>query len=135
MQLKRDTDYALRILHCLKDPIEGAPKERRGLTQSEIAAQAKIPRATVGRICDCLCESEMICFARDGENDAKLYSLTDGLNRKTLLDVVEAVEGTGKLFAVFDRKTPMYRGGEAVFDSVQAGCEGLLAAVSLGDLL
>ncbi|MBR2666575.1 MAG: Rrf2 family transcriptional regulator [Oscillospiraceae bacterium] len=136
MQLKRDTDYAIRILFCLKETIETDPeREQKKIALSEIAAQARIPKTTALRICGYLSEKGMIHLIREGEDGENEYYAAPLLLERSLLDVIEAVEGTGRIFAVFDRKSHMYRKCGKGIEKLQRKHERLLSSASLEGLI
>lgn len=135
MQLKRDTDYALRVMHCLKTAGESdAQSDRQRLTLSEIALRTSIPRIMAGRICSRLHAKGMIALCCDREGGELVYHMESGPLQYTLLDVVNIMEGTSRLFAVFDPRTSMYRGCENVLNEVQNEFEKLMVAISLEKL-
>ena len=79
MQLKRDTDFALRILFCLKQNHDKKDAEGpEGLTLTEIAKQTGVPKLAAGRICDCLQARGMIRLSGDREYTEKEYSSSAG---------------------------------------------------------
>ena len=98
MQLKRDTDYAVRILYCLnQNHVAGDSAARKGLALSDIAMQTGTPKVVAGRI-------------------------------------VKAVEGNVKIFAVFDKRSEMYKNCEEQLLKIQGKAESLLARTTLESL-
>ena len=133
MQLKRDTDYAFRVLYCLNERYKATRgRARRGLTLTEIASRAGIPKTAAERVCSGLYEKGLINLSV-GKNH--YYSAANHLLNYSLLDVIEAVENTGKIFAVFDRITPMYKSCGEQINLAQEKCEQMLASISVGSLL
>ena len=131
VQLKRDTDYALRVLSSIRESGQ-TDRRARGLTQLEISRQSGIPRLAVGRIC---LHVKAPQTAGGQETGDPRYYTPDGFAGLTLLDVVEASEGTGKIFAVFDRQSPMYRECEEQIRAVEDTVEQELRNVSLKTFL
>ena len=75
MQLKRDTDYAIRILYCLRQNGDvGHTGERKGMTLSEIAMQTGTPKLVAGRVCESLKKTGLIAAAG-------AFALTGGVQR------------------------------------------------------
>lgn len=134
MQLKRDTDYAIRILYCLRQNGDvGHTGERKGMTLSEIAMQTGTPKLVAGRVCESLKEKGMIAAA--GQDRAeRSYCSTETQSEYSLLDVIEAVEGTCQLFAVFDKRFAGYKSSENQIQKIQKQTEGVLAGATLGVL-
>lgn len=134
MQLKRDTDYAIRILYCLRQNGDvGHTGERKGMTLSEIAMQTGTPKLVAGRVCESLKEKGMIAAA--GQDRAeRSYCSTETQLEYSLLDVIEAVEGTCQLFAVFDKRFAGYKSFENQIRKIQKQTEGVLAGATLGVL-
>ena len=132
MQLKRDTDFALRILFCLKQNHDKKDAEGPGgLTLTEIAKRAGVPKLAAGRICDCLQARGMIRLSGGQEHTEKAYFSAEELLTFSLLDIVEAVEGTGQLFAVFSRNSSMYRSCGDQIMKAQQRAEDVLAKTTL----
>lgn len=132
MQLKRDTDFALRILFCIKQNQDKKDAESPGgLTLTEIAKQTGVPKLAAGRICDRLQVKGMIRLSGEQEHMEKTYSSTEELLTFSLLDIIEAVEGTGQLFAVFNRNSSMYRSCRGQIMKAQKRAENALAKTTL----
>lgn len=136
MQLKRDTDYAIRILFCLKETIVSELSESQtGLTLSEIAANTGLARTTAGRICDSLVENGLIHVSgNDGSGEVTYYA-DQKMLKHSLLDVIEATESTGNIFAVFDRKSLMYKNCRKELERMQKKCEKVLSSTTLEKFL
>ena len=135
MQLKRDTDYALRILYCLKlNNDDRGADTTHGMTLTEIAAQTGTPKIVAGRVCENLKENGMIQMISEQEAAERVYASDGTLLNTTLLDVIEAVEGTGQLFAVFDKRSAVYKNCEMQIQNVQKRTDKVLARATLGKL-
>jgi len=133
MQLKRDTEYALRILYAVagkSDPEEGA--FRSGATLSEISALSGVPRVGIDRICGQLEAAGLIISRKNGGGDVS-YTASPELLRKSLLDVVRVMEQGVPLFAVFDRASDFFSQNEARLLRLQAKTESLLDGETLGE--
>jgi len=136
MQLKRDNDYAMRILFCLKETIVfGEDKQQISFTLSEIASKCGLMRTSTRRICDCLAESGLIHISKTDGTGETAYYADPSMLKRSLLDVVEAIENTGKIFAVFDKKTRMYKKCRNKLERVERKCERVLATAFLEDLI
>jgi|GEM_PF-1315329 len=135
MQLKRDTDYAVRILYCLhQNHVADKSAVRKGVTISEIAMQTGTPKPVAGRICESLKEKGMIYLTDEQPATEKAYYSTEELLKYSLLDVIEAVEGTGEIFAVFDKRSEAYKSCEGWLLRVQMKTEGVLAKATFESL-
>lgn len=135
MQLKRDTDFAIRILFCLNlNHAADHPAIRKGVTISEIAVQTGTPKLVAGRVCESLKEKGMIYLIDEPFATEKAYYSTEELLNYSLLDVIEAVEGTGEIFAVFDKRSEAYKKCEEQILKIQKKTERLLAKATLGSL-
>ena len=135
MQLKRDTDYAVRILYCLNQnyAIDNSG-EKKGVTLSEIAMQTGTPKLVAGRVCDSLKEKGIIFSISEQDTAEKSFSSNKTLLSFSLLDVIEAVEGTCQLFAVFDKRFAGYRTYEDHIKKIQKQTERVLAKATLSSL-
>jgi len=132
MQLKRDTDYAFRILFCLKETLLSDGEERqKSLPVSQIASRIGVMRVTTGRVCEQLVQAGLILvFAADDAGE-KSYAAAAAMLTSSVLDVVEAIEGTGKLFAVFDRRSLLYKSCGKRLDRLQKKQERFLFSTPL----
>lgn len=130
MQLKRDTDYALRILMCAAEQKKNKKSFSGGLTIQEISARTGMPRVSVDRICRCLEKSKLIVKAT-GVRGENVYFADDRTPELSLLEIIEAVEKETQLFAVFDKKSDMYRMHEAFFREVQLEIEKTLSEATV----
>ena len=136
MQLKRDTDVAIRILYCLNQNRESqSAGETNGLTLAALAAQTGVPKTVVGRICEYLYRDGMIRLSPEMENGEKTYFAGEELLSVSLLKVVTAVEGTVQLFAVFDQTSAAYKRGQTQIKTVQEKVERVLSETRMGQLL
>lgn len=103
MQLKRDTDYAIRILLIIAESTlnKNEPKE---MDLKAICERADVPGQVALRLCNLLSETS---FIKKADEDRGYISERD-LSGKTVFDIIEAVEGRCNLLAVFDRRTELY---------------------------
>lgn len=104
MQLKRDTDYALRILFCLTKQY-GGKKEK--LTIQELCQNTRIPKTIVFRLC-CKLEEANLLKTTDTAEGYTSYSIESETLNKTVWDVIQATEGNCNIFAIFDRSTELF---------------------------
>lgn len=131
MQLKRDTDYALRILLCAaKRNSENEP----GMTLSEFSKNTAVPLTIAARLCRKLTETEFLKTVT-GNDRAVRYMIKQSAFEKTVLNVICAVEEQGRLFAVFDRSTELYAICKEYFDEVDRQLSDLLSTMTIGELL
>ena len=132
MQLKRDTDFAIRILYCFNQNHDAfdAP-DASGLTLSEIAMQTGTPKTAVGRLCEKLEDKGILSLRHGQETSEKIYDPCPALLDVTLLNVIEAVEETGEIFAVLDKRSVAYSGCEAQIQRIQKSIERILDKTTL----
>lgn len=103
MNLKRETDYSIRIIYCL---LQGEESEK--LNTNKICKKTNIPWRIVERVCDTLYNGGII--SRDFGKDKKcVYYLTEKNREKSLFDIVLAIESQADIFAVFDKNSEMFR--------------------------
>ena len=115
MQLKRDTDYALRILLCIAKQED---IDKNGMTISELSKGTSVPQTIAIRLCEKMKDAKLLNAAGTNEN-ITLYSLHKGAINKTVFDVIRAIEGGINLFAVFDRSTELYASGKDYFEDTE----------------
>lgn len=133
MQMKRDTEYALRILYAVAGG--PAPKEepfRGGATLNDISALSGVPRIGIDRICGQL-EAAGLIQSRSEEGGEVLYAPAPDLMQKSLLDITRATEQGMSLFAVFDKGSDFFFRNEARILRLQDRAETLLNDEKLGD--
>jgi len=133
MQLRRDTEYALRILAIIGEKRTDRTSPG-GVTLSEISAQSGVPRVGVDRICGYL-ESAVFIESGKGENGEVLYFPAAGFSDRSLLDVMQITEHGTQLFAVFDKSSSLFVNAGQALQSVQAGVERTLSTLTLADLM
>ena len=103
MQLKRDTDYALRIMICIAEGLKISGKQE-GVALSSVVASTGIPIVTFNRVCGRLEEKGLIRKEVSKEGEKWLYPCNDFWGQ-SLLSIGEAAEGNMEIFAVFDRNS------------------------------
>ncbi len=128
MQLKRDTDYALRLLLCV-----AKYSEKNGISVSDLSRYASVPRATAHRLCSKLTDAELLKEIK--EDTRSFYSVRDDIMNKTLLDVVLATEETVDMFAVFDHSTEVFICGKNEFVLAEHQLTQSLGSISLQKLI
>lgn len=131
MQLKRDTDYALRILLCVAK--ENA-QNRAGMTANELSKSLSVPPTIIARLCRTLTAAKLLDASYPDSGGIK-YDLRRGALQKTVLDVICAVEDHGDLFAVFDRSTELYSICKDYFDEVDQQLADSLKSMTISELL
>lgn len=127
MQLKRDTDYAFRILLVMAE--SATDKEFQGLKAKEICEKTDVPRQIVLRLCNLL--SAMGFIKKDEADKSTIYIPESDLPKKTLLDVIQVIEGQTNLFAVFDRRTEIYQRYGFMTESVNNILSNELSKITL----
>ncbi len=100
MQLKRDTDYALRLWLCIF-------KSKSEMTLVELCKATAVPKTIALRLCQRLLEANLLSVTGDGDTGSS-YFISPSAANMTLFDLIQAVEGSCKLFAVFDQTNAQY---------------------------
>ncbi len=128
MQLKRDTDYALRLML-------GVAKyaDENGILLVELCRHASVPQTIASRLCSKLVKTGFLRENKAGSQS--LYFAGDDIRNKTLLDVVQAIEGTADMFAVFDHSTELYACGKYEFALAERQLAESLGGISLQRLI
>ncbi len=133
MQLKRDTDYALRILCCLgRQAAEGAPAGA-GISLLEISSHAGVPKLSARRICGCLKAKKLLSTKKE-PNGAVLYYPGELFPTCSLWDVMSATEDNVHLFAVFDRKSDFFKINGKRLENIQNEIERIFQNTTLAKL-
>ena len=135
MQLKKDTDIALRILYCLYQNNSGNDLgTARGLTLLEIATQTETPLIVIRRVCESLKARGIITLLSEFDSEEISYCASKELLEHSMLDVVEAIEGNCQIFAVFDQRSLLYRDCAKQIQKIQNKTETLLNNAKLGSI-
>ena len=132
MQLKRDTDYAIRILLVMAEPAL-SKKELQGLDLKTICEKTSVPRQIAIRLCGLLSDAGFI--KKEETDGSTTYIPESDLLEKTVLDIIDAVEGQSNLFAVFDRRAEIYTKYGLTLASVNAALSAELNKITLQTIL
>ena len=111
MQLKRDSDYAFRVLHHMEEQ-DGRDGSFRGLSISELSRGAGIPRRSAERICGYLVKGQIL--KESTADNGMMFEKGERWDSASFLDVIKATEGSTDLFAIFDRKHKAYKENERI---------------------
>lgn len=101
MQLKRDTDYALRIMLRMAEHFKETGKQT-GILSSYIIAKTGIPVVTFNRIVKRMEEHNLLYKITGPGGITWLYSRKDFWDQ-SLLSIVKTIEDGTDIFGVFDR--------------------------------
>ena len=132
MQLKRYTDYALRIMVCLEERLK-RDRSLQGVPAPDVIAAAGIPIVSFNRICGLLEEHRLIYRKISRANEVRLYP-GENFKKQSLLSVAEAVEGNMDVFAVFDRQSSVVQMYESKLFEVQRKMYRELSGVTIAKL-
>ena len=132
MQLKRDTDYAIRILLVMAEPAL-SKKELQGLDLKTICEKTSVPRQIAIRLCGLLSDAGFI--KKEETDESTTYIPESDLLEKTVLDIIDAVEGQSNLFAVFDRRAEIYTKYGFALASVNAALSDELNKITIQTIL
>lgn len=132
MQLKKDTDYAIRILLVMAEAVQ-EKKETQGWKIKAISENAVVPRQIALRLCNLLSDAGFI--KKEEADGCTTFIPGSGLLEKTVLDIIDAVEGQSNLFAVFDRRTDIYTKYGLALASVNAALSDELNTITIQVIL
>lgn len=131
MQLKRDTDYAIRILLVMAEPALNK-KELQRMDLKTICEKTSVPRQIALRLCGLLSDAG---FMKEETDGSTTYIPGNDLLEKTVLDIIDAVEGQSNLFAVFDRRAEIYTKYGLALASVNAALSDELNKITIRTIL
>ena len=131
MQLKRDTEYALRILFCFETELMEKQTGADGLSIGEIGTRSGVPRVGADRVCGYLEEAGLIASSSKGSGETVYQPKTD-LRDTSLLDVLRLTEPSSQLFAVFDKSSFFYKIAEPQLQEVQTAAEKIMSELTIG---
>lgn len=130
MQLKRDTDYALRIILYI---VKQSEPEKTWLSIYDLSKNTAVPPAIIARLCRSLAEAKILNVIPSTDKTVK-FALRRGAMKKTVLDIIRAVEGHNDLFAVFNRSTELYSICKDYFDETEQQFTDSLDALTIMQL-
>ena len=134
MQLKRETEYALRILFRVVENGNGVDGPPAGLNLLEICTDTGVPRTAAQRICE-QCEAAGLLRSELTANRERQYFPGQALDSESLGGVIALMENGTNLFAVFDRGSAMYRSQGRRFEEIQTSVQKILGNIKISDLL
>ena len=134
MQLKRDTDYALRILFHIGEQCSAKEEVPSGLSLLDISSRTGIPRISAQRICGYFVASKALLSARTKDNETRYYP-GPRFYRQSLLSIIETIERSADLFAVFEKNSHFYKLRGQRLQAAQQAVEQTLDDITLEDLL
>lgn len=126
MQIKRDCDYALRLI------VEIGRRGNDGewLLLSELCKVAEVPRTIGLRLCRKMKEKDLIDILKNPKTDMRCRKneLTMGAS---LFDIIGIFEGTGNVFTVFKRDSILYEQCGTLFEKTEGDIAELLKAMTV----
>lgn len=133
MQLKKDTDYAWRIMICTAKHIQ-KDNYNKGVLMADIVADTGIPKPAFNRICSTLEEKGMLYTAIGAKGERLLYPGVD-FWQQSILSIGEAVEGNMKVFVLFDKNAGPTRYYAESLTKIQNNLEDVLSDATLESML
>ena len=121
MQLKRNSDYLLRIVFFLaKNRINNS--EKLYFSAKEICRMCCLPYAITLGILTQLIERKLVCMTED--DTVHKYRAEIQLLDSTLYDILIITERTMDVFDLFDPKNKQYQHIVRLFSTIEKECEG-----------
>ena len=103
MQLKRDTEYALRIMVYMAEYLKSHASQK-GISSSNVISKTGIPLVSFNRICERLGDKGIIVRKNYNEGEKMLYP-GKFFWEQSIFSLGECMEGNMDIFAVFDKNT------------------------------
>ena len=133
MQLKRDTEYAMRIMVYIAEYLKENGK-RGGVPSSNVIANTGIPIFSFNRICERLEENGLIRKATIKEGEKWLYP-GNGFWEQSILSIGEAVEGNMKIFLIFDKNSYFSQAYGKKLQETQKSLDHILSNTTLESIV
>ena len=133
MQLKRDTEYALRIMICIAEDIKNNGGQE-GIRCTKVLAETGIPLVGFYRICRQLEENGLVRNEIKANGEKWMYP-GDGFWDQSILSIGEAMEGTMKLFAVFDKNSYLSQQYGKKLNETQTSLNKILIKTTMKELV
>ena len=133
MQLKRDTEYAMRIMVYIAESLK-KNENRTGAPSSDVIANTGIPMITFNRICGRLADNGMIRKDIGDDGEKWLYP-GDRFWEESILSIGEAVEGNMKIFAIFDKNSYLLQSYGKKLLETQSSLDQILSGITLASLV
>lgn len=130
MQLKRESDYTLRIAIFLTR--EQIAEENKGIKFKNVCAQTGVPLTVAKRICGMLAEKNLIEIIDD--NSCVMIMAKPGLKNKTIYEILDISDDGGSVFAVFNRKNKQYENCGSVFNTIDDQIHRSFKQITVGTL-
>ena len=133
MNLQRNTDYALRIIICILKLCSNKTIYRHGISMYNICVQTGVQNFTASRICELLCQKNLLLssYATDGSSSGYLPS--ESLERLTLLELINIIEGNTDLFALFHTDNKFIEPNKSLLSIVNGKVNSDLLQVKMKD--
>ncbi len=122
MHLKKDTEYALQIMHYF------ANHDNEVVNTQNICKLSRIPLVKVKRICNLLASEKVIDKVLVSPES---YSSNEQTTTTNLLTIIAIIEGQTDLFATFDRESQLYQEMGTVFESASRALTAMLATIDI----
>lgn len=120
MHLKKDTEYALQIMHYFVNHVDEV------VNIQNICRLTRIPLVKVKRICNLLASENVINRI---SATVECYSSNEQTATTNLLTIITIMEGQSDLFATFDRDSQLYQEMGTVFESANQALVTMLATI------
>ena len=114
MQLRRETDYALRIMIFFSS-LQRTNKEK--VSFGEICRETKVPFLSAKRICQTFERKGWAEFFEEGTNLTVTPIST--IEDITLQNILEVFDDEVKPFHIFDKRNKQYRGTSKLLKTIQ----------------
>ena len=137
MNLKKDTEYALRILSCLYNSgcVAIPFNSKKGMSLYDLCIKTGIPRISLQRVCEKLKAKDLIAYIRADDNHSIRYQTIKDIEYCSLLSVIEALERQCRMFLLFDQKTAYYHDNRHVFKGIDERYRRFFDTILLKELL
>lgn len=133
MQLKRDTEYALRIMLCIAEELQNSDRQK-GFPSTLVLEKTAVPLVSFYRICRSLEANGLICNGIKEDGVKWIYPGKDFWSQN-ILSIGEAIEGTMMLFAVFDKNSYFTQAYGEKLKDVQNSLNEVLSKTTISELI
>ncbi len=133
MQLKRETEYALRIMICLAEQFGSIRADMTGIQMTEIIERTNIPKIVFGRIFTLLEERDLVRKAANTAGETTVFPGKKFWNQ-SLLSVALIIEGNMNIFFIFDQTFSVFLPYKDQFMRIQKEIEQVLSQMTMKEI-
>ncbi|WP_407383529.1 hypothetical protein [Ruminococcus sp.] len=133
MNLQRNTDYALRIIICILKLCSNKTVYKNGISMYNICIQTGVQKITASRICESLYHKDLLIMSVPKDGSASCYLPSKKLEKLTLLELIEIIEGNTNIFTLFNSEHKFIKPNKSLLFDINSRINTHLIQVNMKD--